>query len=175
MSMTLSLIMIFFISDEFAPCRIELENLLNTKRGEHIVSSRQQRRHNQLGVGTGGRVVQNPPISWKPQGVLMSHLHEHSMGIVKLAAVPNEPLFASAALDGCVRVSRQTIATHLTFFHIATILQLWDVGNMEKTTNLVNRAFKRYSHHDGDQLTSLAVVGDIFASGAENGTICVSR
>ncbi len=46
---------------------------------------------------------------------------------------------------------------------------------MEKTTNLVNRAHKRYSHHDGSQVTGLAVVGDIFASGAEDGSISVCR
>ena len=39
------------------------------------------------------------------QGVLMSHLHEHDKGIVKLVTVPGEEKFASAGLDGFVRVS----------------------------------------------------------------------
>ena len=38
------------------------------------------------------------------QGVLMSHLHEHDKGIVKLVTVPGEEKFASAGLDGFVRV-----------------------------------------------------------------------
>ena len=38
------------------------------------------------------------------QGVLMSHLHEHNKGIVKLVTLPGEDKFASAGLDGIVRV-----------------------------------------------------------------------
>lgn len=41
---------------------------------------------------------------WKFRGSLVAHLHEHRAGIVRLAAFPSMPLFASASLDGYVRL-----------------------------------------------------------------------
>ena len=86
----------------------------------------------------------------------MSHLHEHNRGIVKLVTVPGEEKFASAGLDGYVR--------------------LWDIGTFEKTTNLVNRAHKRYAPHGADdqQLTGLATLPELFATGSESGGISVN-
>ena len=57
---------------EVAPCRVELENLLRSKQGEHQVLSRQQRRIQHGGGGTSKAALmqQTPPTSWRPKVAL---------------------------------------------------------------------------------------------------------
>ena len=97
-----------------------------------------------------------PTASWRPKGTLVAHLHEHQGGISKLVRIPEKPIFASAAADGCVR--------------------LWDCSKFEGS-NLANKAHRLFNHHGGSALNSLAVSADgqLLISGAENGTICVYR
>ena len=58
--------------------------------------------------------------------------------------------------------------------------QLWDVKKMEGSS-MVNKAFQMFNSHSGSPLTCLATTGDggqgnyLMASGAENGSIVVTR
>lgn len=69
------------------------------------------------GGSTSG--FQQLPSGWRPRGLLVAHLHEHSAAVVRLAALPDSALFASASRDGQMR--------------------LWDVERMEGR-NVANRS-----------------------------------
>ena len=97
-----------------------------------------------------------------------------------MVRIPEKSIFASAAADGCVRVSNQ-----IKYFHIFKytfkdmyffLLQLWDCSKFEGS-NLANKAHRLFNHHNGSALNSLAVSADghLLISGAENGSICVYK
>lgn len=135
----------------FSPCKVELEEAISKKRCEFAINTRKR-----MTIEQGLSDRNFPPSGWRPKGVLVAHLHEHQGGITKLIRLPDKPIFASAAADGCVR--------------------LWDCSKFEGS-NLANKAHRMFSHHSGSPLNSLAVSadGETLASGAENGTICIYR
>ena len=105
-----------------AACKIELEETISKKRFQYAMTYRQRRN-----IERGLDVKNFPASSWRPKGTLIAHLHEHEVcrkivigkkkgekinsclflkgGISKLVRIPEKPIFASAATDGCVRVS----------------------------------------------------------------------
>ena len=96
-----------------------------------------------------------------------------------MVRIPEKSIFASAAADGCVRVSNRKkifscIQIHLNVYFF--LLQLWDCSKFEGS-NLANKAHRLFNHHNGSALNSLAVSADghLLISGAENGSICVYK
>lgn len=55
-------------------CQVSLSNLLSKKRGEFALNSR---RTNVLGYRTGDDSL--PKLSWRPDGQLRAHMHEHEV------------------------------------------------------------------------------------------------
>ncbi|TRY76443.1 hypothetical protein TCAL_15961, partial [Tigriopus californicus] len=129
---------------------VTLDHLLRTKRGEYALHAKKRA---QLGYGNDCDKTM-PSCDWRLQGNLLTHLHEHELGIVQLARIPDRPIFVSASLDGTVR--------------------LWDISNFE-SSNVVDRSHKQYRKYEGCPLTSLDIsgAGDLMATSAENGSICV--
>lgn len=97
-----------------------------------------------------------PPPGWRLRGSLVAHLHEHRNAITKLAPISDTSLFASASLDGCVR--------------------LWDCAKMEGR-NIANRSKQVYRTHNGVGLGSLTVCdsGQSLATTTMDGNILVLR
>jgi hypothetical protein len=61
-------------------------------------------------------------------------------------------------------------------YFVIYFLQLWDCSKFEGS-NLANKAHRLYSNNSGSPLTCLAVDarGDLLASGAENGSVCIYK
>lgn len=97
-----------------------------------------------------------PPPGWRLRGSLVAHLHEHRATVTRLAALPDSPLFASASMDGCVR--------------------LWDCAKMEGR-NIANRSKQVYRTANGVGLAGLTVCdgGQSLAAATMDGTIMVLR
>jgi len=139
-----------------SPCQQELAELVKCKKQElALMTARQDNggEEGQPGDGGGGGWRQGG-LPWRPRGHLVAHLAEHRGGVVRLAAVPDTTLVASAATDGCVRV--------------------WDCARMEGR-NVVNKARQMYNKHGGSGLTSVAATSHnrVIASSALNGSIYV--
>lgn len=79
---------------------------MEKKRGEYNVD---KRKNQQISLATTDR--NKPPGSWRPKGILLAHLHEHEGGIQKICRLPEKPIFASAASDGCIRVRNSNYIT----------------------------------------------------------------
>lgn len=92
------------LPDQYAPCKIEFDRLVERRRHEFALTSKKRA---QLESGAGDRG--SPGQGWRPRGALIAHLHEHERGIAKLVRIPDRPIFASAAEDGCVRVSGKNV------------------------------------------------------------------
>jgi phosphoinositide-3-kinase regulatory subunit 4 len=139
-----------YIQYRCAPCRLELRQLAYRKQELHTVAVRSREWADQ--------VTWRPPLpppSWRLRGSLVAHLHEHRGAISRLLAIPDTPLFASSASDGCIRV--------------------WDCGKMEGR-NIANRSRQVYNRQAGP-LVGLAVCenNQSLASASYNGSIFVLR
>jgi hypothetical protein len=58
--------------DDYAPCKVELDELVNKKKIEFGQKSRGK-------VGTILSERMNSISGWRPKGVLVAHLHEHQV------------------------------------------------------------------------------------------------
>ena len=99
-----------------APCRTQLTRVIDEKRAEfNSVYSREER------LDCIERMERHVSGSeWKPRGVLVAHLAEHTSGVTRLAAIPDTTLVASASSDGTLRI--------------------WDCAKMEQSKSIINRA-----------------------------------
>ena len=61
-----------FISEGYAPCKIELDDLISKKKREFGQKSR-----GKIGAVVSERM--NSISGWKPKGMLVAHLHEHQV------------------------------------------------------------------------------------------------
>jgi len=62
----------FFILEGYAPCKIELDDLISKKKREFGQKSR-----GKIGAAVSERM--NSISGWKPKGMLVAHLHEHQV------------------------------------------------------------------------------------------------
>ena len=67
-----------FISESFAPCKLELEETIAKKRCEYAVTTRKRRN-----IERGLTDRNYPNASWRPKGVLITHLHEHKVRFLR--------------------------------------------------------------------------------------------
>lgn len=97
-----------------------------------------------------------PPPGWRLRGSLVAYLHEHRGAITKLVSLPDSSLFASASLDGCVR--------------------LWDCAKMEGR-NIANRSKQIYRTPSNTGLVGLTVCdsGQSLAVATMDGAIQVLK
>ena len=58
----------------YAPCKIEFDNLLETKRAEFMINSRTR-----SSIIRSQSEDKHPPPAWRPKGQLVAHLHEHQV------------------------------------------------------------------------------------------------
>ena len=108
-----------------SPCQAALQRLLERQRAERLAVRLGREPRSRAGA---------PPSTWRPKGELVAHLHEHQGAVVRLAAVADSTLVASAAADGQVR--------------------LWDVARMEGK-NIANRSRQTYAWPGSGALTAL--------------------
>ncbi|KDR14050.1 phosphoinositide 3-kinase regulatory subunit 4 isoform X2 [Zootermopsis nevadensis] len=139
-----------YIEYRSAPCRSELQELSRRKQELHTVAVRGREWAEQVAWRSP-----MPPPSWRLRGSLVAHLHEHRGAISRLVAIPETPLFASSASDGCIRV--------------------WDCGKMEGR-NIANRSRQVFNRQAGP-LVGLAVCENnlSLASASLSGSVFVLR
>ena len=104
-----------------APCRAQLSRLVSGKRAEYDeMTSRKERL---------AMICSNSPgLDWKPRGILVAHLAEHTSGVTRLASIPDTTLMASTSMDGTLRI--------------------WDVAKIESgKNNFAHRARQVYDRH----------------------------
>lgn len=97
-----------------------------------------------------------PPPGWKLRGSLVAHLHEHRSAVTKLCPLPDTPLFASASMDGFVRI--------------------WDCSKMEGK-NIANRSKQHFKVPDSVGILGMAVCegGQSLAAATHDGSISILR
>ena len=91
-------------------CQEELGRLLGAKRAEHLTCVRKRRALDTLAWDTPG------PSGWRPRGALVGHLHEHRGAVTRLAALPDTPFYASASVDGTVKVDGEGMGVTIFFY-----------------------------------------------------------
>jgi hypothetical protein len=94
--------------------------------------------------------------SWRPSGIMVGHLHEHSGAVTELCVAPDSKFFASASDDGTVR--------------------LWDCQRLEGRS-AANRARLSYTKLEGHvrALTFVGSSADTLAAGSDAGSIHVMQ
>ena len=93
------------------------------------------------------------PLGWRPRGVLVAHLAEHTGSVTRVTAVPDTTLMASTSTDGSVKV--------------------WDCARMESGKNVANKARQTFSKNvplDGLAATSH---NHCLALAARDGTVAI--
>ncbi|XP_033210037.1 phosphoinositide 3-kinase regulatory subunit 4 isoform X2 [Belonocnema kinseyi] len=142
-----------YFAGKFAPCRLELKELMYRKQNQHAAALRARHWADNIAWQNGSRLL---PNGWRPRGVLVAHLHEHRAAVNRLVSIQDTSLFGSSAADGCVRI--------------------WDASKMEGR-NIANRSRQTYVHRGGP-LVGLTVCeqGQSLASTAsQSGTVFVLR
>eukprot|EP00051_Salpingoeca_urceolata_P013431 m.168711 g.168711 ORF g.168711 m.168711 type:complete len:1395 (-) comp17794_c0_seq2:240-4424(-) len=93
--------------------------------------------------------------SWRPEGVLVGHLHEHRAAVNRIAVASDHKFFATASDDGTVRV--------------------WDCHKLEGRA-VANRS-RQVFNQQGGRITRMVVCDQSYsiASAADNGSLHVVR
>ena len=130
-----------------AQCSAQLSRLVTGKRAEYDAITQRRER---LDI-----ICRNSPgPSWKPRGVLVAHLAEHTAGITKLASIPDTTLMASTSTDGTLRI--------------------WDVAKIESgKNNFANRARQVYNRHVPLDGLAASSHNNILSFAARDGSISV--
>jgi WD40 repeat protein len=108
------------------------------------------------GLGAAARSAAAAP-SWRPRGVPLAHLAEHTRGVTALAVSRSGRFFVSASTDGTARV--------------------WDVAGLERDVSQRSRGVYGGSGSAAPPLTcaTACVDGDTIATGCSDGSIHVWR
>lgn len=96
-----------------------------------------------------------PPGTWRPDGVLVAMLSEHTAAINRVVAAPDHKFFITASDDGTVKV--------------------WDAGRLER--NVTHRARRTYSHGSKVRVTSICFVENTycFVSTGSDGSVHIVK
>ena len=129
-----------------SPCRTQLSRLIAEKKAEYSHLAARSDRLDSLTAGAS-------QAGWRPRGVLVAHLAEHSAAVTRLTPVPDTTLMASTGTDGALKV--------------------WDCAKMESGKNVANKARQTYSKNV--PLDSLAATSHnhSLAMAARDGTVAV--
>ena len=130
-----------------APCRAQLSRLVSGKRAEFDAKTSRKER---LAIICSNR----PGLGWKPRGILVPHLAEHTSGVTRLTSIPDTTLMASTSMDGTLRI--------------------WDVTKIESgKNNFAHRARQVYDRHVPLDGLAASSHNNILACAARDGSISV--
>ncbi|XP_067950681.1 phosphoinositide 3-kinase regulatory subunit 4-like [Watersipora subatra] len=91
-----------------ARCRLDLRTLVHQKRDEYeedIVNKEQM-------MASAVNNCFPIPFDWKPQGILISQIHEHKDSITRILVHQNQEIFLTSSKDGSIRVWQTYKADH---------------------------------------------------------------
>ena len=130
-----------------APCKAQLARLVSGKRAEYDALTSRKERLDMI-------CSNSPGHNWKPRGVLVAHLAEHTAGITKLASIPDTTLMASTSTDGTLRI--------------------WDLAKIESgKQNFANKARQVYNRHVPLDGLAASSHNNILSFAARDGSISV--
>ncbi|KRT79355.1 HEAT domain-containing protein [Oryctes borbonicus] len=140
-----------YIQYRTAHCNAELRKLI-ARQQEHYLEAIRSREWAEQAAWQ----PQLPPPGWRVKGSLVAHLHEHKSPVTKLCHLPKTSFFASASIDGFVRI--------------------WDCSKMEGK-NIANRSKQSYRIPSNISVAGLAVCENAqsLAAAVNDGSILVLR
>ncbi|KAI4461743.1 phosphoinositide 3-kinase regulatory subunit 4 [Holotrichia oblita] len=140
-----------YIQYRTAHCNAELRKLI-VRQQEHYLEAIRSREWAEQAAWQ----PQLPPPGWRVKGSLVAHLHEHKAPITKLCHLPKTSFFASASIDGFVRI--------------------WDCSKMEGK-NIANRSKQSYRIPGNISVAGLAVCENAqsLSAAVNDGSILVLR
>lgn len=96
-----------------------------------------------------------PGVAWRPEGVLVTTLSEHSAAVTRVLVAPDHTFFITGSDDGTVKI--------------------WDTARMER--NVTRRSRQTFRLPDGAKVTALVFLEQsyCFAVGGSDGSVHVVR